>query len=252
MSQSQYMEIRVIKADYLQQPGDEDAVTKYAYCVVECGKEKAQTHTVQNAISPRWDQRFHFGKGGKLSRRDNCRITVIETKGNTTIGTVTLNIGDLIGQARQIQTLSLEGHPRGRLQVETMTSTNPNGVIMQGQLKKEGGSLGGRTNWKNRWFVLYEDRFVYYENQKAFLASANPKGTVTLDCYYCSPTENEDSYEFTVMAYPRSMTLAATSKVSMNEWICCINSHIQNFDAMRNGKNRATPTMAEAPGYSLR
>jgi hypothetical protein len=233
MSEALYLEIRVIKADYLQAAGDDPATREmFPYCLLECGKEKQRTHVVQDAVAPRFDQQFYFGKGGALSSRDNCRITVVETLKNTTLGVCELNLGDLEGAKRQIKTLNLEGGGRGRLQVEVLVSHNPKGVRMQGTLRKEGGSLGGRTNWKTRWFVLYDDRYDYYESQKAFLSGAKPKGTIMLDAFYCAPTENEEDCEFEVMAYPRRMTLAAASKASMMEWIDKMNNHIQDFNGM--------------------
>eukprot|EP00941_MAST-03F_sp_MAST-3F-sp1_P001366 g1366.t1 len=237
-SQRLYLELKIIKADYLQEAGDRSAALEFPYCVVECGTQRTQTRAVQNAATPRWDEVFFFGgKGASLTNRDNCKITVIETQDNQKLGVATLNIGDLVGRDRQVRTLALEGHKRGRLQVETYVSNNPKAVRMQGQLRKEGGSLGGRTNWKTRWFVLYDDRYDYYENENAFLSGKAPKGTIMLDCFYCSPTENAVEFEFEVMAYPRRMTLKAASKREMDEWIDAMNNHIQKFNTMLGDKD---------------
>jgi len=40
--------------------------------------------------------------------------------------------------------------------------------MKQGYLKKQGGSEGGRKNWRKRYFVLTDQSLAYYEDLKAF------------------------------------------------------------------------------------
>ena len=41
--------------------------------------------------------------------------------------------------------------------------------LLAGNLPKLGGSLGGRENWKTRYFVLEDDALSYYESEKAYV-----------------------------------------------------------------------------------
>lgn len=143
MAESLYLELKIVKADFLQEAGDASCADCYPYCLVECGKEKQQSHTVQNALSPRFDQTFYFGRGGALSSRSNCKITVVETKTNKVLGSIVLNLGDMVGKKKQSRRLPLENHKgQGRLTVETEVKIFPRGVRMMGSLRKEGGSMG--------------------------------------------------------------------------------------------------------------
>lgn len=49
-------------------------------------------------------------------------------------------------------------------------------VVREGWLSKRGGSHGGRTNWKKRWFVLLGDALYYMESR----SDRSPRGRVVL------------------------------------------------------------------------
>lgn len=76
-------------------------------------------------------------------------------------------------------------------------------VIKEGTLGKLGGGAGGHKNWKDRYFVL-TDYLTYYTNKAAYEKDPkSPQGRITLNAYYVSRTDEADSFEFCVNAYPK-------------------------------------------------
>ena len=49
-------------------------------------------------------------------------------------------------------------------------------VVREGWLMKRGGSHGGRTNWKRRWFTLIGDELFYFEAR----GDGAPRGRIVL------------------------------------------------------------------------
>jgi hypothetical protein len=49
-------------------------------------------------------------------------------------------------------------------------------IVKEGWLFKRGGSHGGRTNWKRRWFMLVGDVLYYMESR----SDRTPRGRVAL------------------------------------------------------------------------
>ena len=50
------------------------------------------------------------------------------------------------------------------------------GIVREGWLHKRGGSHGGRTNWKRRWFILVDDDLYYMETRH----DTSPRGRISL------------------------------------------------------------------------
>ena len=87
----------------------------------------------------------------------------------------------------------------------------------RGYLKKLGGGEGGTKNWNRRFFVLQRD-LRYYATEEDFLRGAKPKGTIYLDAFYVHSVPG-DEYEFTVYAYPKSLTCRASSAAEREAWM---------------------------------
>ena len=49
-------------------------------------------------------------------------------------------------------------------------------IVREGWMQKRGGSHGGRTNWKRRWFILVDDELFYLETRQ----DTTPRGRVSL------------------------------------------------------------------------
>ena len=52
----------------------------------------------------------------------------------------------------------------------------PDSAVKEGWMYKRGGSQGGRTNWKRRWFMLIGSELYYMEGKD----SAEPLGRIAL------------------------------------------------------------------------
>lgn len=49
-------------------------------------------------------------------------------------------------------------------------------IVREGWMYKRGGSHGGRTNWKRRWFILVDDELYYMETRQ----DTTPRGRILL------------------------------------------------------------------------
>ncbi len=100
----------------------------------------------------------------------------------------------------------------------------------RGYLKKLGGGEGGTKNWNRRFFVLKRD-LKYFGSEEDFLKGAKPKGTIYLDAFYVHSTPG-DEFEFTVFAYPKSLTCRASSAAERDAWINFIRKPMGDDDEM--------------------
>lgn len=65
--------------------------------------------------------------------------------------------------------------------VESFISTKADGAAevvdrRAGYLDKKGGSKGGRKNWTKRWFVLRQNKLIYYKRPN----ESKPRGDIDL------------------------------------------------------------------------
>lgn len=111
-----------------------------------------------------------------------------------------------------------------------MEYIKPYPVIKQGMLGKLGGGAGGHRNWKDRYFV-FSDHLYYYASQQAYSKEPkNPIGRVVLNSYFCSKSEEAaTTFEFTINAYPKSLTLKAGSVAEVDSWIAAIMSPLEEL-----------------------
>lgn len=86
-----------------------------------------------------------------------------------------------------------------------------------GYLTKLGGGEGGRKSWKKRFFVL-TDNLAYFKDEAAYQQGKDPLNVIILTAYYVSRSEEAKEPEFTVHAYPKSLTCRATSEEELKEW----------------------------------
>lgn len=102
-----------------------------------------------------------------------------------------------------------------------LTKSKQPGVILEGELEKQGGALGGRANWTTRWFVLLPDKLEYYENKDVFHQKGSPKGVILLNSYYC--TESKLENEFEIHAVPKPLKCRAKNRSQLDLWIRTLN-----------------------------
>lgn len=95
----------------------------------------------------------------------------------------------------------------------------PGSIIKTGYLTKLGGNKAGSSgNWKRRFMVLSDD-LVYYDSEEMYQNGAQPKGVVSMNCFFApNPPENAEN-EFTLFALPYEFTCRADTKEEMIEWI---------------------------------
>lgn len=91
-------------------------------------------------------------------------------------------------------------------------------VRKMGVLTKLGGGEGGRKSWKDRFFVL-TDHLAYYKNEEAYLQGKDPLNTILLNSYYVARNDESKKFEFTVHAYPKSLTCQAASEEDLQSWL---------------------------------
>jgi hypothetical protein len=58
---------------------------------------------------------------------------------------------------------------------------NPLNVYFQGSLRKKGGTMGGWSTWKTRWFVLHDNGLSYYDSESAYTTGKKELGYLQLD-----------------------------------------------------------------------
>eukprot|EP00940_MAST-03C_sp_MAST-3C-sp2_P001563 g1563.t1 len=113
-----------------------------------------------------------------------------------------------------------------------MTEGQHPDIIFEGELMKQGGSLGGRANWSTRWFVLLPDKLAYYESKAVFEMGGKPKGVILLNSYFCSPGVFKSDFEFDIHAVPKSLKCRARSENEMNLWIKTLNLPSKNVEEL--------------------
>ena len=94
-----------------------------------------------------------------------------------------------------------------------------------GYLNKQGGGEGGHKNWKKRFFVLDnpEGKLDYFADEGAYQKGKPPLGTLKLDIYKAKAEFVEEGkksgFEFSILAYPKSMTLRGADEEDMLSWL---------------------------------
>lgn len=96
---------------------------------------------------------------------------------------------------------------------------------------------------------MLSDHLYYYDDKKSY--EKNPKaptGRVVLSAYYCSRTEDSTVFEFIVNAYPKSLTVRASSVAEMDEWIAAIMSPMATLAKVTGDAGAASKAPAIAAG----
>lgn len=93
-------------------------------------------------------------------------------------------------------------------------------VYREGTLTKQGGSRGGRKNWKTRYFVLRQDGLFYYKDVKAYRNGKKPKGYFGFSGMTAvrDRVSTEDLRHFSVCGDDRTMLIRAASEAIRREW----------------------------------
>lgn len=95
--------------------------------------------------------------------------------------------------------------------------------VLSGWLTKQGGSRGGRKNWKTRFFQLSEKHLLYFKNNKSL---DNPLGEfLTDDLTAVAVTNNamKDAHLFDLIYPTRTVRVYAATEEDRKNWIDAIN-----------------------------
>ncbi|KAL1523406.1 hypothetical protein AB1Y20_018346 [Prymnesium parvum] len=98
---------------------------------------------------------------------------------------------------------------------------NKSDIVREGWLHKRGGSHGGRTNWKRRWFSLAGTQLYYMETRH----DATPRGRISLSGCDFRKADEEVKKPYSFGIYSRSEYLEAPffchadSALEAEEWL---------------------------------
>jgi len=112
--------------------------------------------------------------------------------------------------------------PTRNCKANTM-SLSSNEVVLEGWLTKQGGSRGGRRNWKIRFFQLSNKHLLYFKNNKSL---GSPLGEFVCDdltAVAVSNTAMKDAFLFDLIYPTRTVRVYAASEEDRKNWIDGIN-----------------------------
>ena len=108
-------------------------------------------------------------------------------------------------------------------------------------VKKSSGFLIKRavksgSNWRERYFVLSDNAFTYYIDQKGAKKGA-AKGTVVFskDSTVTARDVEAIAFCFSIITADKTLYVAAQSDADMNEWIEAIQEKIDNLAKTKRG-----------------
>lgn len=104
--------------------------------------------------------------------------------------------------------------------------------LKKGYLKKQGGSDGGRKNWRKRYFVCSERSISYYKDEKSHETNQKPLGILFWDDFVEVSTEwpnaeefkklkkeRPDAFFFCLKTIDRILWMYAGGKKEQEEWM---------------------------------
>lgn len=209
--------------------------TSHPCCVVVCGSEKFSTRSVRESMSPAWKETFTFGNSRRLTRSESVSVTIRDSRNSKELGDVYIKLSSLVptkspsdDMVEIVRSLGAD-ESLGRkiyLKYRLFEGKSPD-VILEGELEKQGGSLGGRTNWNRRWFVLMADKLKYFESRSVFHEGGKPKGVILLNSYHCTHSHgSKEDLEFDIHAVPKSLKCRIPkggTETQMRMWIDALN-----------------------------
>lgn len=98
-------------------------------------------------------------------------------------------------------------------------------AVLSGWLTKQGGSRGGRRNWKTRYFQLSAKHLLYFKNTNK-KSLDNPLGEFLCDdltAVAVTSSTMKDCYLFNLIYSTRTVRVYATSDEDRKNWIDAIN-----------------------------
>lgn len=109
--------------------------------------------------------------------------------------------------------------------------------LKKGYLKKQGGSDGGRKNWRKRYFVCSERSIAYYKDEKAYESKQKPLGMLFWDDFIEVSVGLPDTEEskklkkerpnalfFCLKTSDRILWMYAVDKKDLEDWVLSIKS----------------------------
>lgn len=109
--------------------------------------------------------------------------------------------------------------------------------LKKGYLKKQGGSDGGRRNWRKRYFVCSERTIAYFKDEKAYETNQKALGILFWDDFIEVSAgvpssedpkklkkERPDALFFCLKTSDRILWMYATNKKDLEDWILSIKS----------------------------
>jgi hypothetical protein len=134
-------------------------------------------------------------------------------------------------------------------------------ILKEGFMTKQGAFV---KNWKSRWWILYENRLVYYRDEKVlktkmlfqtffeilfdllflffsflffFLKSTSPLGTIPLkqilSIKKTNQIKNNFAYSFELKLQKRVFTFVVATDFEVNEWVNLIQAQIAKLYEVR-------------------
>lgn len=115
-------------------------------------------------------------------------------------------------------------------------------TVLAGWLTKQGGSRGGRKNWKTRFFELSEKHLLYFKNNKSL---DKPLGEFVCDdltAVAVSSNAIKDAFQFDLIYPTRTVRVYAITEEDRKNWIDAINQPSEYSGPASTAKERPTRT----------